>query len=435
MNRENPIENLNFGEQLTQLMQEKSISNEELASQIGIPLEELIAWKTAEKMPDSRDPGILKSLRICTKRLGQDDIFFRKGWFGGLLNAYMEAINLGDKRLADYTGLGRITIHRWRKGVVLPAINRERVVTSLNACTQILQLTRLQTEEFLKAARTECSISPISGPTPSRPTSHPSQFFGRELLLRKIYTAWRREDLQNLSVVGPRASGKTSLLYYLREITKVHSTTLRGNQPVGWETGWLPYDFRYALVEFKERNDWTPKMVNCAILGSLNIEYYENQMGIQVEFERHLLQQRGSIVILMDDIHEALKVEALNGNFWRSLRALAQGGRKADLAFLTTSRQDPQEIIKTHRQDLRQEDSPFSNTFTTIQLEQLTESEAYTMLDYMGCFSDAEKVWVIKESGCWPKLLQILCEEKFSNYDDSWKTEGLKHIKRLEDTA
>lgn len=420
-----------FGKQLTRLMQEQGISDEELANQIGVPLDELIAWKNCEKMPDTRNPEILKNLRACIKRFEQDEDFFRKVWFGGLLDAYMRETQLNDRRLAVTVGLQRITVHRWRKGAILPAIQRERVVNSLNACTKVFKLTRLQTDEFLKAAGTEQPTSPTIGPTPSRPISHPSQFFGREALLRKICTAWRRDDLQNISVIGPKASGKTSLLNYLREIAKVHSATLRKEQPVGWETGWLPYEFKYALVEFKNREDWTPKAVMCTILNSLGIvDYVPNLIDLK-GFEEFLLKEKGPLIILMDDTHEALKINALDGNFWRTLRSLAQGGKKKDLAFLTTSRQDPQEIIKEYRHDLRQEDSPFSNTFITIQLEQLTESEAYAMLACMNCFSDTEKHWVIQESGCWPKLLQILCEEKLSSYDDNWRTDSLARIKKF----
>lgn len=431
-----------FGESLTRLIKENALSDLELAQKINVDYQELMAWKK-NKMPDMRNPVTWESIRKCAEILYPDqsnrrerERFFRRVWVGGLLNAYMQERGINDEQLAKYIRrlvehdksaderkeIARITVWRWRTGSALP--NKQQ--KSIDNCIRVLELSRAEADECWRALGIyEIEPLPVpSGqvlpplvPVVGKPIAHPAQFFGREDLLRRIYTAWHRIDLQNISVLGKKASGKTSLLRYLKRIVDIHSTELRDDQPLGWAAGWLPYIFKFVLVEFKSRTDWQPELVMHTILDQLHLYDYVPQMLNSTTFIEILLTQKAPVVILMDDVHEALKEQRLTKDFWRTMRSLAQGGLKENLAFLTTSRQDPQEVIQTLRPDLSQDDSPFSNTFNTMELGPFTESEALDLFNHVNhTFSDEEKTTLLTESACWPDALQRRIEKYCDNH-------------------
>ncbi|MGB3612748.1 MAG: hypothetical protein WBA10_03070, partial [Elainellaceae cyanobacterium] len=48
------------------------------------------------------------------------------------------------------------------------------------------------------------------------PISHPSRFFGRRRVVKRLFNLLKTHPLQNGAIIGQRRSGKTSLLNYLR---------------------------------------------------------------------------------------------------------------------------------------------------------------------------------------------------------------------------
>src|SRR5262245_56795645 len=86
----------------------------------------------------------------------------------------------------------------------------------------------------------------VAGP----PISPPRQFFGRERELRRIFGLLKRLPLQNAALIGPRRSGKTSLLLYLQHITATPATQLRPGQRADWLAE--PERYRWAYVNFQD---------------------------------------------------------------------------------------------------------------------------------------------------------------------------------------
>ena len=90
------------------------------------------------------------------------------------------------------------------------------------------------------------------------PITHPRFFFGRETELQRIFGLLRRFPLQNVAIVGPRRSGKTSLLHYLRAITATPASQLRPGQFADWlphpaEVRWVYVDFQDPRMGSEER--------------------------------------------------------------------------------------------------------------------------------------------------------------------------------------
>jgi hypothetical protein len=62
------------------------------------------------------------------------------------------------------------------------------------------------------------------------PITEPARFFGRTAEVDRIFEHWRRRPLHSAAVVGPRRSGKTSLLCYLRALPHTAPADLRPGQ-------------------------------------------------------------------------------------------------------------------------------------------------------------------------------------------------------------
>ena len=87
----------------------------------------------------------------------------------------------------------------------------------------------------------------IAGP----PITHPRHFFGREYELKRLFGLWQDTTMpmQNAAIIGPRGSGKTSLLLYLEKITTVPTTQLRSGQRADWLPQAEPY--RWVFIDFR----------------------------------------------------------------------------------------------------------------------------------------------------------------------------------------
>ncbi len=84
--------------------------------------------------------------------------------------------------------------------------------------------------------------TPTEGPfVTGPPVAQPRQFFGRERELKRIFNWWRRTPMSHVALVGPKRSGKTSLLHYLRGIHAMPADSLRPDQ----KRDWLPNAHHY----------------------------------------------------------------------------------------------------------------------------------------------------------------------------------------------
>jgi len=272
----------------------------------------------------------------------------------------------------------------------------------------------------------ETAVSPqfIAGP----PISQPAHFFGRETILKRLFNLLKTRPLQNAAIIGPRRSGKTSLLHYLKSISTTPVAKLRAQQRRDWLT--QPQQFQWVFVDFQD-----PRLGSCSgLLGHIltqlkfpvpdvcDIDLF---MDVMVD---HLQQPT---VILFDEIGVALeRYPELDDAFWESMRSLATNQVDGNLGFVLTSHAQPNELAQHSGLG-----SPFFNIFGyTAVLGPFSEAEARDLIATSPMPIPEEDVaWMLAESGNWPLLLQILCRERVLSLEegetgDQWRVEALMQL-------
>jgi hypothetical protein len=259
------------------------------------------------------------------------------------------------------------------------------------------------------------------------PIVHPRQFFGREAALKRIYDLWSRFPLQNVAVVAPHRSGKTSLLHYLKTITMAGPEHLRPGQRTDWLS--QPERYQWVLVDFQDARMCSRQMLLAHLLDGLDIPVPDpcDLPRFMEAVSRHL---RNPALILMDEIGVALQSPELDLRFWWSLRSLACNQTGGNLAFLLTAHEPPGQLAQE-----RGKPSPFFNIFGhMLDLGPLDAEEANELLaSSPQAFAPADADWILAQSGRWPALLQILCNTRLSwleggRTDEEWKGEGLRQL-------
>lgn len=199
---------------------------------------------------------------------------------------------------------------------------------------------------------------------------YPRCFFGRGRELKRLFNLWKRPPLQNAAVIGPRRSGKTSLLLYLKSITTTPSEQLRPVQ----RADWLPEPERYhwIFVDFQDprlgtREGLLPYLLTCL---NLPIPHPCDLEGCMDVISRDL---RNPTVVLLDEIGVALeRYPELDDVFWEGLRMLATNQVRGNLAFVLAAHEPPGQLARHSNLG-----SPFFNIFGyAATLGPLTEPEA-----------------------------------------------------------
>jgi DNA-binding SARP family transcriptional activator len=261
----------------------------------------------------------------------------------------------------------------------------------------------------------------IAGP----PIQTPAHFFGRERVIRRLFNLVRQQPLQNAAIIGPRRSGKTSLLQYLRQITRTPPNQLRPNQRHDWLP--TPQKYQWVFVDFQD-----------ARLGELPrlLTYLLQEMGLTCPDQCELPQFLDIVsdelttptIMLLDEIGVALtRYPALDDAFWESLRSLATNQVDGNLGFVLTSHQPPQELAQSNGYG-----SPFFNIFAyTAVLGPLTETAVLELIQSAPLpFSEEDQTWIMEQSQRWPMPLQILCRECLLALEDGlspaeWRADAL----------
>lgn len=335
------------------------------------------------------------------------------------------------ERLAQEARCDKRTIERFEQGGrgLLDLVGR--VARALEVDLQGIT-TAASDPDAPRDARDEALEPFIAGP----PILHPRRFFGRTYELRRLFGLWRGLPLQNAAIVGPRRSGKTSLLRYLAQITTAPAACLRPGQ----RTHWLPEPARYRwiFVDFQD-----PRLQDREGL----LRYLLDRMDLPAPHPCDLggfldtVSQglRTPTLVLLDEIGVVLQSSRLHARaagqplddlFWEGLRALAShqvGGR---LGFVLGA-QEPPMLLAQHTGH----SSPFFNIFGfTATLGPLTRAEAIELIASAPiAFPPPDIDWILGHSQGWPVLLQILCRERLLTLEDgmpdtSWREEGLRQM-------
>lgn len=260
----------------------------------------------------------------------------------------------------------------------------------------------------------------IAGP----PITHPNRFFGRDREIRRLFNLLRQRPLQNAAIIGPRRSGKTSLLHYLKNITVTPPNQLRPSQ----DQQWLPNPTRYQwiFVDFQDTRFSSHTYLMRYLLSGMGLPT-PTPCTLDAFLETVSEQLQRPTIILFDEIGVAMtRYTELDNPFWESLRSLATNQVDGQLAYVLSSHEPPNLLAQNQEMG-----SPFFNIFGyTAVLGPLSEEAARQLIASSPLPFPPEDVdWILAESGRWPMPLQILCRERLlaleeGATDQLWQQDG-----------
>lgn len=234
----------------------------------------------------------------------------------------------------------------------------------------------------------------------------PEMFFGRALLLRRIYSAI--ESRQCLSLVGTRHIGKSSVLahMYLPEVQRSSSYDLHGFIFVQLDLR----DYRQKTSEFFFESVSERIIARCH---DLHLGGGSHKGADQFSFVLAQIVERGFYtVLLLDAFDNIMYNEHFDLDFFSFLRAQTRY-----VSYVTASVAPLQDIC---RQDVKQ--SPFFNIFSCHEIGPLTSDEAHALVTIPTqqtyySFTDSEVEWILSLAGRHPFFIQRVChwllEEKY----------------------
>lgn len=333
--------------------------------------------ESAEKFAQLLTEGVHR-IRIRegkTIQIVQDELGYALGRKGGAIIEYWRKGHLPPK-LADVIKLAKEMVARGRLErdwleQFLRSAGHPAPAELVNHLCPPLPSTPVQPvgPNAKPAPQPVTAFSPfVVGP----PITHPHHFFGREYELKRIFDLWKNFPLQNVAVIGPKRSGKTSLLHYLKEINTT-SAGLRRHQRADWLL--QPERYRWVFVDFRDARMGHRESLLRHMLAGLEIPSPEpcDLERFMDEVSQHLVTPA---IILMDDISAALSSPELDRGFWNSLRSLGSNYTRGNLAFLLTAPEPPAHLAQGQGKP-----SPFFNIFGhTFTLGPLEEDEARELI-------------------------------------------------------
>lgn len=339
---------------------------------------------------------------------------------------------------------GESSIRYWRKGYMPADLDEVEQLADLLADRG--GLSRRSYEQFLRTAghpraqalaerrfpgQTE-DASPAAGLprafNPNRPITDPRRFFGRARECRRIFNWWQREPLQDVALIGPRKSGRTSLLHFLRHIHTTPADLLRPDQrQIRLHN---PGRYRWAYVDFYDARWLSPPNLLRHILSQLGFPV-PDPVTLDTFLETMSTLVDGPVIIMLDELSAGLELPDYDRSFWNSLRALATSTTQNRVTFVITSNDDPQRLAANYGKT-----SPFFNLFAALDLGPLTGVEARQLIAAAPQpFAPGDIEWIISQSRCWPVILQALCQERLVALEDGnetsqWRDDANVHLMR-----
>ena len=233
------------------------------------------------------------------------------------------------------------------------------------------------------------------------PINEPEMFFGPFFVLRSLYSAVASK--QNVSLIGSRHSGKTTLLLCML-------------LPALQEQ--FGYDFSHHLFVYLDvRNclrktcdgffDFLCEEIIAACQGRLAISL-SSKTGEDrfIDLLRQVQKQGFHTVLLLDAFDKITNSKAFDPEFFMFLRAQATAGL---VSYVTATIKPLAEISHPAVQG-----SPFFNIFGVCRVKPLSPDEAQNLIMIpsrrAGCpFTEEECEWILKCAGRHPFFIQRLC--------------------------
>jgi len=319
---------------------------------------------------------------------------------------------------------------------------RRGILTSDNAvewATPVLYLRSPDGDVFDLAERPEKPVvarvaaqrkSVVSDFVVGTPVSHPSSFFGRYHEVKRLLTKLRTPPLQNAAIVGPKRSGKTSLLRHLAALTTSGAGDLRPAQHQYVREGFERHRWIYA--DFQDPRLQTRRGFLRHLLSEIDARRYPEDVDLDAFFDLVSDRLTQPTVFLMDEVGVALNrlSHEFDDGFWDAMRSLASSEPGRNLAFVLATHAPPHELATVNACT-----SPFFNIIGyTATLGPFKDGEADELIASSPVpFPDDEAAWIKDRSGGWPLLLQILCSELLSAIQEGevtpdWRARTLRQL-------
>ena len=381
--------------------------------------------RSPEKFADALTEAVyvIKAREKKKLEIIQDELGYALGRENGSFITYLRKGNIPTK-VEDVKRLAELLVQR--RGLDRKTCRQFLIYSGYHDPKQLLmKLFLLDGQPVENTSFSSSTSSFVVGP----PVIQLSQFFGREYEASRIFSLWQNFPFQHIAIVGPKYSGKTSLLHYISKISVTPKAQLRSSQRNDWlpqarEYCWILVDFRDARLCHLER------LLRYLLIGM------ELEVPEPCDLENFLDMLDSGVpkptIILFDEFRRALSAPELTDDLWSSLHALVSQETGGNLSFVLTA---SEEIF--YQMAERDELVSFLNLFQKLKLGPLAEKDARELIaSSPQTFAPDEIEWILQQSKLWPSLLKILCQARLHELDDvsppgTWQEEGLRQIERF----
>jgi hypothetical protein len=252
-----------------------------------------------------------------------------------------------------------------------------------------------------------------------------SMFFGRRILLRRIYAALINK--QCISLIGQRHIGKSSLLHALplHEMQGDFTASLQKHI-------FVLLDLReYRQKSSDDFFETVSKRILAQARKHLTLDHEPGEGADEFSALLTEIEEQGfHTVLLMDAFDNVARNNRFDLEFFSLLRSQATFGR---VSYVTATIAPLQKVCHS-----RVEESPFFNIFAVQEVGPLTPEEARELIRQPAQrtglpFTDDEVEWIIKMAGCHPFFIQQVCNFFFE--EKSLLNEAEVNRKRIKSQA
>ncbi|MBN1525406.1 MAG: hypothetical protein JW904_13035 [Spirochaetales bacterium] len=238
---------------------------------------------------------------------------------------------------------------------------------------------------------------------------HPSLFFGRKALVKRIFSRIESDRPQSISVVGERRIGKSSLLNFLN-FPSTRAALMSA-----------PEKYIFTFVDFQQVRAQAASEIVGIIFREMERTLCDGiSINVEPDFDgmKTLVEAVTSagfrLILFFDEFESVTKNEHIKPDFYSFFRSLANN---YPLAFVTASGRNLKDMCVTHEIS----DSPFFNIFTVQNVGLFSEKEAAELIAGPSVESRVPLAplteSIIAEAGCYPFFLQMMCGAWFEYLD------------------
>jgi eukaryotic-like serine/threonine-protein kinase len=225
---------------------------------------------------------------------------------------------------------------------------------------------------------------------PDAPITASEEFFGRESVVKRIFSRIGAERPQSIAVIGGRKSGKTSLLNYMMS-ESTRSAYLAN-----------PGQYIFTLIR-SDSLDGKPEQMLKLVIGDAfgGVDDDRNVYASLQKLVEPMHAAGKKLIVLFDDFHLVTGNKEYPLEFFSFFRSLANN---YNVAYVTTSFLELQQLCVVKAI----EESPFFNIFTNLSLGLFTQDEAARYLQRLANIPKKAAESIIAFCGPSPYLVKMI---------------------------